>query len=368
MRIVMVTSWRVRCGIARYTEELVAALQQSPELDIEVLPAGVQVWMEQKRPLGWRPERTYWREVAKAAQNSDLVHIQFAPHFFGGLKPFRNLLPYFISQLDKPVIVTVHEVDLTGSFPVRLVKFWVQRHLFHLKRISQLIALTNWTAERLKRLGCKKVAVIPLWVPELNFNFPSDEAKKKLDLTERFVIAAFGFIVPRRGYETLLEAFLHLPEESLLVFIGGPHPLDKTGYYGKLRTFIDEHPFRSRIRVTGYLPEEEVDLWLAASDLVVAPFRHLSGSASLMRVLAHRKPIVASDLPPLRELAEQSGAVILVPPGNAYALAEAITKLRNREERIRYELAAEAFANRQTLKKISLMHRRLYESVFRNRS
>jgi hypothetical protein len=64
MQVAMVTSWRVRCGIARYTEELAAALQQLPECKVSIVPAGVQVWLEQRRPLGWWRERTYWKEAA----------------------------------------------------------------------------------------------------------------------------------------------------------------------------------------------------------------------------------------------------------------------------------------------------------------
>lgn len=366
MQVAMVTSWRVRCGIARYTEELVAALQQLPECKVSVVPAGVQVWMEQQRPLGWWRERKYWREVAKATRDADLVHLQFAPHFFGGLKPFRNLLPFFLKQLDKPTIVTVHEVDTTGSPLVRLVKVWVQKQLFQSKRISRLIALSSFTAEQLKELGHERVTVIPMWVPKPQINLSPEEAKKRLGLTGRFVVTAFGFIVPRRGYETLLEALPSLPEETLLVFAGGPHPLDRTGYYAKLMSLISEHPLRCRIHVTGYLSEQDVDLWLSASDVVVAPFRYLSGSASLMRVLAHHKPIVASDLPPLRELAEQSGALILVPVGDNNAFAEAISKLKHSGERSRYELAAKNFAELQTVHKVVLMHYQLYETILQD--
>jgi len=362
----MVTSWGVQCGIARYAEELVAALQQLPNCQVAVLPAGVQVWKEQGRTLGWLQERIYWLEIAEKARNADLVHIQFAPHFFGGLKPFRNLLPFFLNSLSKPTVITVHEIDLTGPPLIKFVKSWVQRRLFRAEKVTRLIALTNFTAEQLKQLGYGNVTVIPMWVPNLRATLPAEEAKRRLGLTGRFVVTVFGFIVARRGYDTLLNVLPLLPEETLLVFAGGPHPLDKTGYYAKLIARITEHPNRNRIHVTGYLPDEDVDLWLAASDVVVAPFRHLSGSASLMRVLAHGKPIVASDLPPLRELAEQSRALVLVPPNDFEALAEAIRSLQKPEERTRYELSAREFARQQTVYKIAKMNFELYEAVLQS--
>lgn len=367
MRIAMVTSWRVLCGIARYSEELVSALNQLPNCQVTVLPSGVQVWREHGRPLGWLRERTYWSEIAKEAKVTDLVHIQFAPHLFGGLKPFRNLLPFFLKRLDKPVVVSVHEVDLTGPPLMRFVKFWAQKWLFRSAKIRSLVALTGFVAEQLRHLGFKEVTVIPMWVPSIKVNFSPEEAKRKLGLANNFVVTAFGFIVPRRGYETLLDALPLLPKDTLLVLAGGPHPLDKTGYYAKLMARVAGHPLRSRIHVTGYLPEEEIDLWLASSDVVVAPFRHLSGSASLMRVLAHCKPIVASDLPPLRELAEQSRALVLVPAGDALAFAEAIARLKDPEERARYELAAREFASNQTVNETAKMHCELYKAVLKSK-
>lgn len=366
MKVAMVTSWRVPCGIARYAEELVAALRRLPGCRVDVLPAGVQVWKEQGRTLGWSHERLYWLEIAEGTRNSDLVHIQFAPHFFGGLKPLRNLLPFFLSCLNKPAVITVHEVDLTGPPSVRLIKSWVQRRLFRAEKVTRLIALTNFAADQLKGLGYGNVEVIPMWVPSLKNPLPSEEAKRRLGLTGRFVVTAFGFIVARRGYETLIKALPLLPDDTLLVFAGGPHPLDRTGYYARLMALISQHPNRNRVHVTGYLPDEEVDIWLAASDVVAAPFRHLSGSASLMRVLAHGKPIVASDLPPLRELAEQSGALVLVSPDDFEGFAEAIKKLRDPDERTRYESSAREFASRQTVNKVAEAHFELYKAVLQS--
>lgn len=193
------------------------------------------------------------------------------------------------------------------------------------------------------------------------------EAKENLNLSGKFIVTAFGFIVARRGYEILLDAIKFLPEDTILVFAGGPHPLDRTGYYSKLLARIAESPRRNQIHVTGYLPEDEVDLWLSASDVIVAPFRHLSGSASLMRAIAHGKPIVASNLPPLKELADLSGALVLVPVDEPLAFAEAIKSLKKPTERLRYEQAAKEFANRQNIQSIAEKHINLYNAVLQNK-
>ena len=73
---------------------------------------------------------------------------------------------------------------------------------------------------------------------------------------------------------------------------------------------------------------------LLAADAVramLAPFREMSASASLNYALARRKAVVASDLPPNREL----DCVCLFPAGDAAALAEAVREVAESPERRR---------------------------------
>jgi glycosyltransferase involved in cell wall biosynthesis len=228
-----------------------------------------------------------------------------------------------------------------------------------------LIALNGFVANQLAQLGYSPVTVIPMWVPALARRPDPKAARERLGMGGRFLIVAFGFIGARRGYELLLQALPHLPKEALIVLAGGPHPLDRSDYYPRLMRQIAEHPQRHQIHVTGFLPDEEVDQWLAAADVIVAPFRQLSGSASLMRALAHAKPIVASDLPPLRELAEASGAMLLA-PNEPTAWAEAILRLRT-DEALRQQLsdAARQFAQSCTVTEAAKQHFALYQQVSR---
>ena len=85
-----------------------------------------------------------------------------------------------------------------------------------------------------------------------------------------------------------------------------------------------------------------------------------------MRALAHAKPIVASDLPPLRELAEASGAMLLV-PNEPIAWVEAILRLRT-DETLRQQLsdAARQFAQRRTVAEAARQHFALYVGVTTN--
>src|SRR5205823_5537076 len=100
----------------------------------------------------------------------------------------------------------------------------------------------------------------------------------------------------------------------------------------------------NRFRITGYLSEAQVPVVFGATDLFLAPFREMTGSASLALGQAYGCPILASDLPALRE----SGAAFF-PSGDAAALAEATMRLLEQpQERERLSAAARAIAARQT--------------------
>lgn len=86
----------------------------------------------------------------------------------------------------------------------------------------------------------------------------------------------------------------------------------------------------SDVRFIGPVPFTEAVRWLTASDVVVVPQRagaigRRQAPAKVVDALAAGRAIVASDLPPIREMT--GDAAILVPPGSPEALAAGITRL-----------------------------------------
>lgn len=86
-----------------------------------------------------------------------------------------------------------------------------------------------------------------------------------------------------------------------------------------------------------HIPEVRTFLaWLASNStrdtllFVVAPFTSDRGETSPFKILdamACKRPVIASDLPSVRLLAETSRAIVLVPPDDPKALADAIQDL-----------------------------------------
>ncbi|NQT04013.1 MAG: glycosyltransferase family 4 protein, partial [Planctomycetes bacterium] len=81
-----------------------------------------------------------------------------------------------------------------------------------------------------------------------------------------------------------------------------------------VQTFID------------FIPEEDVDYFFAASNLVVLPYLKFEAqSGVLLRAYAHKKPVVVSNVGAMGELVSSDNIGLAVEPGAAEPLAQAVT-------------------------------------------
>lgn len=154
-----------------------------------------------------------------------------------------------------------------------------------------------------------------------------------------------GSLFAGRGIELLLEVAaradwleLHLaggPAAAAEALAAAPHP--------------------GRVVVHGPLPPDRARELQRSCDVLVAPFRCRVGTDSgvdtarwmspmkIFEYLASGRPVVASDLPVLREVMRPDVDALLVPPDDADALHAALLRLRD-DPGLRIRLAAGALA------------------------
>ncbi len=137
----------------------------------------------------------------------------------------------------------------------------------------------------------------------------------------------FGTIRPYKGLEHLVEAFDRLCEADdgdrwRLTVVGETWE----GWTEPARR-IARSPHRRRITVVdGYVPDEDVDRYFAAADLVVLPYLRSSTSGPLMVAMSYGKPVVVTRVGGLPEAVDGYFGAVLVAPGDPAALAEGIAK------------------------------------------
>lgn len=139
---------------------------------------------------------------------------------------------------------------------------------------------------------------------------------------------------PRKGLAILLAALEHLPGHVVLDVVGvSPDELD--GDVPK--------DCRARMRIHGRPDDEALRRLLSGADVLCAP--SLGGESFglvLAEAMAHGVPVVASDITGYRDVLAP-GCGILVPPGDATRLAQALRAVLA-DERLRVRLANRASA------------------------
>jgi glycosyltransferase involved in cell wall biosynthesis len=148
------------------------------------------------------------------------------------------------------------------------------------------------------------------------------EARRGLGIRGTKVLLFFGLIRAYKGVRTLLTAFAQLVDDpELELVVAGECYEPEEGY----RRLIEELGIGPRVRfVNRFIPNEEVASYFAACDLVVLPYHTASQSGVVQIAYAMERPVVATRVGGLPEVVFEGETGLLVPPGDAAALAGAV--------------------------------------------
>jgi glycosyltransferase involved in cell wall biosynthesis len=165
----------------------------------------------------------------------------------------------------------------------------------------------------------------------------------RTDEARRLRVYYIGQLYPWKGVDTLLEAMQELPDQELVI-VGGLPPEPDLAHHQELAKKLG---VAERVCFRGYLPPPQLDEERLRADIFVVPLhdslmaRHFTSPLKLFEAMAAGRPIVASDLPSIREVLEDGVHALLVPAGDPHALAAAIRKLDSDED-LRKRLAQAA--------------------------
>src|SRR6185437_12373930 len=167
-------------------------------------------------------------------------------------------------------------------------------------------------------------------------------------------ILAFGKWGTYKRLEPLLEAFesiVRSEPNARLIVAGTDHP--KTPGY--LKSVQKKYAAQNKIRFIGYVAEEEIGELLQTSTVAVLPYTSSAGSSGIAHLACtYGVPMVASDIPDFRRLADEEGlAIDFFPAGDVGELAQHLADLLgNRERQVEMALQNVSAALRMSMPEI----------------
>lgn len=200
-------------------------------------------------------------------------------------------------------------------------------------RGDRVIAISHFIADLIRaRHGVAeaRLRVIPRGVDPRRFDpaLVSVERIEKLRAAWKLPEGRAIIMLPARvtrwkGQMVLVEAMARLPGDSLALLVGDAE--ERPAFKAELLARIESLGLRDRVRLVGHAADMPAALMLA--DVVV----HASTDAeafgrTVIEAQAMARPVIASDLGAPRETVAEGVTGWRIPPGDAPALAEAISK------------------------------------------
>lgn len=156
-------------------------------------------------------------------------------------------------------------------------------------------------------------------------------------------LLAVGAVVPRKGYDVLVEALaglLDLPWQLTIVGDCGRDPAAAS----RLRAKIEELALAPRVTIEDAAPAALLAELYALSDVFVLPSRHEGFGMAYAEAIAHGLPVIGTTAGAIPETVPASAGVLL-PPDDVPALAATLRRLiENADERAQFAAGARAAA------------------------
>ncbi|HCP08845.1 MAG TPA: hypothetical protein DIT25_03555 [Candidatus Moranbacteria bacterium] len=243
------------------------------------------------------------------------------------------ITPFFVSKKIK-IATIIHDVSFMayGKY-LRFSDLFFLRLLIpiSLRRADKIIGVSKFTRDEIlkyydiseKKIGWIHNAVSDNFYREISVE-EIKRVREKYSLPEKFILY-IGTLQPRKNIPNLIRAYSDLPDEIKsafkLVLAGGKgHNYDK-----RIDEEIERYSLENNVMMPGFVDEEDKPALFKASSLFCNPSFYEGFGITILEAMTLGIPTVASDIPPHREVAENS--ILLFSPENPAELSKKISSL-----------------------------------------
>ena len=213
----------------------------------------------------------------------------------------------------------IYSVDWSGRWSLPLIRFmWT--------RANRVLCISYAVRDWLINQGVPraKIEVIHYGIESAPFARSKRDLRSQWNLAGHRVIGSIGRLEPRKGHQFLIQAMPELcrriPDARLL--IAGHDP---QGYSEVLQKLAVKLNIADKVRLVGF--QEDVASFLHAIDVFAFATTSEGFGQVLVEAMAAGKAVVATNVPPLTEIAENENTALFVDAESPAAFASALARL-----------------------------------------
>lgn len=297
-------------GVSRYTESLVRGLRDA---GVDVVPFAIGRGPG-TLPSGSRHLRIPLRVVQRAWQ----LGLPLRAEHLSGPVDVVHSTDLVLPPTRKPLVATVHDAaalempELHSSGAVHQT----QRRIASLHRATVVIANSQATADAINQFasGIRELVVVPL----APYPMPDPVGDPSVD---RPFLLCVGEVAVRKDHLTLVRAFAKAQVGDHRLVIAGP----RGPATAPLEDEIRKLGLSERVILTGLIDDATLAGLYSAATALCLTSRQEGFGMPLVEAMQRGLPIVASDLPAVREVT--GPAAVLVPPADVTGFAAAFENL-----------------------------------------
>lgn len=266
------------------------------------------------QPLGFK----YILHCLLKAKNADMVHLH-TPNMLGA---------FCALFIPKKVKLLVHwHSDVINKGILGVVLRPLESALLH--RANSIAVTSQIYADASKTLAPfrKKVTVVPIGVPDAKHNDDESQLSDELEavVKGKKIVLAVGRLVPYKGFNVLVNAAKYLPEDSVVVIVGGGLLRQE------LQHAIENGGIKDRVVLSGRLSDAVLHALFKRAHLycLSSTYRAEAFGVVLLEAMSYGLPIVATDIPGsgVPWVNQHGVSGLNVPVGDSIAIADACNQI-----------------------------------------
>ncbi|MGM8361229.1 glycosyltransferase [Flavobacterium sp. ARAG 55.4] len=337
------------CGIATYTYDLKNALENKFDRCFDIKICAVESNTESHTYITEdvnmvlnTDDSESFRTISDKINSDKDTKIVMIQHEFGLFKNNEETFITFLKDITKPVIIAFHTVLPHPNKDL-------EKNVKDLVAVAKMVTvMTKSSSDLLNNtygVPLDKIKIIPHGTHLVKHQ---DKAflKEKYNISDRKVIATFGFLGPGKSIETTLDALpaiIKVHPTIMFLIVGKTHPTlfnnEGDAYKDFLQQKVEALKLENHVSfVNKFVPLSELLEYLQLSDCYVFtskdPNQAVSGTFSY--AVSCGCPIVSTPIPHATEVLQQ-GNGLLFDFGDAAQLAEKVNKLLD-DDALRHDM------------------------------